>query len=35
MSRAVLELVRVLALVPPDIAALAALVCMASWGLAW
>ena len=35
MKRAVLELVRVLALVPPDIAALAALVCMAAWGLAW
>ena len=35
MKRAVLELVRVLALVPPDIAALAVLVWVAAWGLAW
>ena len=33
--RAVLKVVRVLALVPPDLAALAALVCVVAWGLAW
>ena len=35
MKRAALELVRVLALVPPDFAALATLVCMVAWRLAW
>lgn len=35
MSRAVLELARVLALVSPDIAVLAALACVVAWGLAW
>lgn len=35
MSRAVSELVRMLALVPPDIAALAALLALTAWGLAW
>ncbi len=33
MKRAALELVRVLALVPPDIAALAALLALTAWGL--
>lgn len=32
MKRAVLRLVRVLALVPPDIAALAALLTLTVWG---
>jgi hypothetical protein len=32
MSRAALELVRVLALVPPDIAALVALLALITWG---
>lgn len=32
MKRAVLRLVRVLALVPPDIAALAALLALSIWG---
>jgi hypothetical protein len=38
MNRAVLKLPRVLTLVPPHLAALAALaalVCAVAWGLAW
>lgn len=35
MNRAVLKFLRVLALVPPDLAAFAALVCAVARGLAW
>ena len=35
MKRAILKLAHVLALVLPDIAALAALACVVAWGLAW
>ena len=35
MRRADLDLVRVLALVPPDFAMLAALLCMVALGAAW
>ena len=35
MKLAAIELARIMATLPPDFAALAALVCVVAWGLAW
>ena len=35
MKRAAMGLFRIMATLPPDFAALAALVCVVAWGLAW